>query len=159
MEVRWGAKVEAEEDGRESCDAFAAIAAREFTQNEGSPDLELGAGGEVGGELLDERQQHGLAEGARVLPEHLLGVDGLAHVEDQVQSRCAVGTGVLAADLMACMMLEVTATCCSFMASVTSPLTIRCTWLRIDSCRLRRESGVSKRAVRPTAVSFRHVLL
>jgi len=52
-----------------------------------SPDLELGAGGEAGGELLDERQQHGLAEGARVLPEHLLGVDGLAHVEDQVQIR------------------------------------------------------------------------
>lgn len=50
-----------------------------------SPDLEFRAGGEVGAELLDERQQHGLAERTRVLPEHLLGVDGLAHVEDEVQ--------------------------------------------------------------------------
>lgn len=50
-----------------------------------SPDFELRAGGEVGGELLDERQQHGLAERTRVLPKHLLGVNGLADVQDQVQ--------------------------------------------------------------------------
>lgn len=50
-----------------------------------SPDLELRTGREVGGELLDQRQQHRLAEGAGVLPEHLLGLDGLAHVQHQVQ--------------------------------------------------------------------------
>lgn len=50
-----------------------------------SPDFELGAGREVGRELLDERQQHGLGERTRVLAEHLLRVDGLAHVQDQVQ--------------------------------------------------------------------------
>lgn len=50
-----------------------------------SPDFELRAGGEVGRKLLDEREQHGLAEGARVLAKHLLRVDGLAHIQDQVQ--------------------------------------------------------------------------
>lgn len=52
-----------------------------------SPDLELGARGEVGGQLLDQRQQHRLAQGAWRLAEHLLGVDGLAHVQNQVQVR------------------------------------------------------------------------
>lgn len=50
-----------------------------------SPDLELRAGGEVRRELLDEGEQHGLAERAGVLPEHLLGLDGLAHVQHQVE--------------------------------------------------------------------------
>lgn len=50
-----------------------------------SPDFELRAGCKVGGELLDERQQNGLAERAGVLTKHLLRVDGLAHIQDQVQ--------------------------------------------------------------------------
>lgn len=50
-----------------------------------SPDFELGACGEVGGELLYKRKQHGLAERTGVLTEHLLRVDGLTHVQDQVQ--------------------------------------------------------------------------
>lgn len=50
-----------------------------------SPDFELRAGCKVGGELLDERQQHRLAERAGVLTEDLLRVDGLTHIQDQVQ--------------------------------------------------------------------------
>ncbi len=49
------------------------------------PDFELRASWQVGGQLLDEWQQHGLAERARVLTEHLLRVDGLTHIQDQVQ--------------------------------------------------------------------------
>lgn len=48
-------------------------------------DFKLRAGCEVGGELLDEGQQHRLAERARVLTKHLLRVDGLTHIQDQVQ--------------------------------------------------------------------------
>lgn len=50
-----------------------------------SPDFELRAGCKVGGELLDERQQHRLAERAGVLTKYLLRVDGLTHIQDQVQ--------------------------------------------------------------------------
>lgn len=53
-----------------------------------SPNLELGAGCEVRRQLLDEREQHRLAEGAGVLAEHLLGFDGLTHVQHQVEVRC-----------------------------------------------------------------------
>ena len=42
-----------------------------------------------------------------------------------------------AAERMACMMLEVTAACCSLRATLTSPFTMRCTCARIASCRLR----------------------
>lgn len=50
-----------------------------------SPDFELRAGCEVGGKLLDEWEQHRLAERTGVLTKHLLRVDGLAHVQNQVQ--------------------------------------------------------------------------
>lgn len=63
----------------------APPAAQQTPGSPASPDLELRTGCEVRGELLDERQQHGLAEGAGVLPEHLLGLDGLTHVQHQVQ--------------------------------------------------------------------------
>lgn len=56
-----------------------------------------------------------------------------------------MGTGVPAADLIACMMLEVTTACCSFIARLTSPLTMRCTWLRIDSCKLGEEKDKRKK--------------
>lgn len=49
-----------------------------------------------------------------------------------------MGTGVPAAERMACMMLEVTAACCSLSATLTSPLTMRCTCAKMDSCRLQK---------------------
>ena len=49
------------------------------------PDLELCAGWQVGGQLLYQGQQDRLDEGTRFLAEHLLAVDGLTRVQDQVQ--------------------------------------------------------------------------
>lgn len=51
-------------------------------------DLEFCARAQVGGELLDEGQKDGLVEWTGLLAEHLLGVDGLAHVQDQIQVCC-----------------------------------------------------------------------
>lgn len=55
------------------------------------PDLEVGACNQVSGELLDEWEQYGLVQGAGSLTKHLLRVDGLTHVQYQVQIGCRQG--------------------------------------------------------------------
>lgn len=52
------------------------------------PYLEFCACAQVGGELLDERQKDSLMEWTGLLAEHLLGVNGLAHVQHQIQVCC-----------------------------------------------------------------------
>lgn len=52
------------------------------------PDLEFCACAQVGGELLDERQEDSLMEWTGLLAEHLLRVNGLTHVQHQIQVCC-----------------------------------------------------------------------
>lgn len=55
---------------------------------ENPPDFKFCACAHVGGELLDEGQEDGLMERTGLLAKHLLRVDGVAHIQHQIEVCC-----------------------------------------------------------------------